>query len=907
MKLFEQAFNKDFTSYVRLQDSDTKESEIIKLDGKREYYEPSSNGNFTYLLDDTIKMKRCFGNYKEAKDKYGVRSSSEVYIRDNHWRKSYVKKPRIWYLDIETRALEPIDVEKVPNAITLIQIYDTFLDTMIVFGLRDFEMRDDYPLDFKVKYIKCTDEVDLVKKYLGVFKKLNPLIIYAWNGVNFDYQYLKNRFIKLGFDTNSLSNYGEASLQVYEDTAKFKANGHYYLDMMLVYKDLVYGSKPSYSLDYISSIELNDKKVEHDEFLSFDSFYSGKDYQIKDTPYDEPIREEIRQLKIKEHNNTITEEETKLLEQKIQFMFVYYGIKDVYLLKKLDEKLNFTNILINISELMGVNIEDATSTIKPWNTYINNICYEKGLCFPPNQQYEIVEGIVGGFVREPLQGKHKWVTNFDVNSMYPMLSMVGFNMSAETYVAVNKLPSEIREIVLTYFNDQDEAKRLEMPLEVQEKLSELLKKHNLSIAVNGACFKCDQKGIIPQLVEEIYYGRKKDKKTMLKYEGVFEKVKGIISSNSFGTLNIIKDPLEYTDEELHALDLQTLEYVKNESEYKEHFYHIQQMVKKILINSVYGALGKTAFKLFNEKIAQAITSNGRYFIQKTANMIENKLQTIKPYASKYVVYGDTDSVYYTIAPFVEQYSKQNNVTDVMELVEWSAKFEESIVDPIIQRSIKEFATLFNAYSEESIGAKREIIADNCLFVAKKKYIARVRDAEGVRYPLDNPHMKVMGLELARSNTPKWCKEKLTQSLDIILEKDEKTLRTWINSLREEFKTIPIEDICMNASVPSKDTDPSRSWMLKASLCYNRYIEDNNLTKYFSKLQSGDKIKIMFLTMPNPLMNDRIGFTDAKILKHFEKYIDYNTAFDKLLISPIQNIVKALSYDVRKVEVDFDEW
>src|SRR5574344_83949 len=511
--------------------NDGKPTKVAEVPSQFEYYVQHNTGTYKYILDQNISLLKRLGTFKDAKDQYGVVNPIYRYIRDNYWGKGYNLSPRIWHLDIETRADGSFPKpELAEKQITLIQIFDNKLETMIIFGLRDFEMENGYELPYKVKYIKCMDEIDLLSKYLAVFKKLDPLIIHAWNGLGFDYPYIHNRLKNLGMDPNLMSNYGKVEYSANTDNKtqklmfNFSAHGHYYIDMLDAYKKFTPGIKSSYALDFISKIELGEGKVNHNEFTTFDSFYTGDSYQISNTPYDDKVREEIRQLKIKERNNENYDKDRLL--KLLQFQFVYYGIKDVHLLKRLDDKINLTNIMSGMAQKMGCTIDDTMGTIKPWSAYISNVCYTMNLAFPPKQDYE-KNMLKGGFVREPIMGRHKWVLSFDFNSMYPM-NMVGFNMSPETYVPLAKCPSDLRDLIMKYFNSQDEDKALDVSQDVWNKVTPLLQKYNYSMGINGALFDKSKEGIIPNLVWDIYTQRKKDKKTMLKYEKQKEIIQKII-------------------------------------------------------------------------------------------------------------------------------------------------------------------------------------------------------------------------------------------------------------------------------------------------------------------------------------------------------------------------------------------
>lgn len=922
--LFEAQYKVGYDYFIRAFNPDTGRSESYQIPGKFEYFKPMSNGSYTYLLDGNMKLARYLGTRKEAEGAYGVRSPDEHYIRDHFWQtKSFNLNPRVWYLDIETRSGQVTEgfpeAEFAMEQITLIQVFDTVNNAMIVMGLRDFS--DPYnklsELEYPVKYIKCSDEINLLQTFYKVFRALNPLIIYAWNGIRFDFPYLYNRTKNLGLDPNLLSNYGMVTCE-YKDgkdgkEVKFRSNGHFFIDMIDVYKTITIVNKPSYSLEYISQCELKQGKVDHSEFMDFDSFYTGEKYHIADTPYDDQVREEIRQLKIKQRDGNFSDSDKDRLTQLLQFQFVYYGVKDVYLLKLIDKKKNLTNIICSKSCTMGVNFSDALGTLKPWGSYLLNEFYKEKIICPSDEERTEKVNIIGGFVRDPIKGKHHWIISEDVNSMYPMLSMAGSNMSPETFIPVHKAPMELRELILAYYNDQDENRLLNLDQSIKDKTRELLVKYNCSMGINGALFSNVHIGLIPKLVLDIYNGRKKDKKTMLKYDRAYEKFRSLLKTASDGESSTdIKDPLEYLDNEelLQGLSKSQLEKLIDIAESKSNFYNTEQYVKKILINSLYGALGNPNFVLFNEKIAQAITGNGRYFIQMTANNMENYLQSLIKSEKPYVMYGDTDSFYTQIEPIMSKYIAENPGKSLNDYVDYADKFELDNMQPIVQKSIENFAELFNAYNPGVIGMKRENIMPVAVFVAKKKYFASVMDSEGTRYPEDDPHIKVMGLELARATTPNWCKKYLSEAMKFILNNDPAKLSQWIDNIKNSFTDADVQDLAMNGSVKSvnyKLDDKSIPWMSKAAIYHNMFVKENKLEGEINLLKGGDKCKLIMLKTPNRFRTDRIAYTSDAIIPYVKDCIDYDQCFEKTFINPLQNILDALNIDLKAKTCDLADW
>ncbi len=517
MRLFEAAWRQGYEFFERYYDTDLNKSIQSEITVPFEWYEPKSSGLYEYILDPSIKLMKKQGKQKDSNNMYGVTDPIQRHIRDTYWGKEqYNTDPRIWYLDIETRVGTvskgfPVP-EKALEPISLMQIYDNKSDTMIVLGTREWKHRSDYSYDYEVTYIKCKDEIELINTYIAIFKKLNPLIIYAWNGLGFDYPYIYNRMARLELDTNQLSNYGsvELSEREFQGMKHFNitAKGHYYIDLMEVYKKFIFTMRASYSLDSIAELELKMNKVSHTEYSAFDDFYTGK-YNIPSDPTQEQKDSKIYQEALKGNWDEVKE----LAHSE----FVHYGCIDTFIIKQLDDKLNFTALMFMISEKMGVNLSDSMGTIKPWANYISNKSMKEKKIMPPRQEHDQPD-VVGGYVREPNVGKHNWVLSVDVNSMYPLLGMVGFNMSPETYLKVHELPDDLKDIVLSKFNDQDDEQRMNITPEEWEFVSSILTKHKLSLGINGAVFQQDRLGMVPELVQDIYKTRKQAKKTMFKFE-----------------------------------------------------------------------------------------------------------------------------------------------------------------------------------------------------------------------------------------------------------------------------------------------------------------------------------------------------------------------------------------------------
>jgi len=536
MLLFESSWQKNWVTFERLYCTDTKTSIVREVHLDAEYYVETSATNphahYSFVLDDTRKFEKTTQRKKGANLEFGYLNSLYRNIRDNYWNKDvskskYNTKPLYWCLDIETRSgvvksgfPRP---EEALEEITMFQIYDKELDALILLGTKEFVHYQHYVDVFNekytgkdavgsIKFIHCKNEIALIDTYLKLFKKRNPLAIYAWSGAGFDFPYMYNRFKRLGYDKNIMSNYGQV---VYKEgelqgqiTFSVKASGNCYIDLMEVYKKFTFVPQPNYTLDGISQFELNESKVEHSEYIRFDDFYCGN-YTIPTNPTQEQKDSEIYKAAIAGDDKTVRELSYSL--------FCYYGAKDTYLLERLLRKLKFHNIMVDLSSKMGIVLGDTLGTVKPWSQYLANVCYGNGLIMPPKEEHEHPD-IVGGFVRDPETGKMKWVLSTDVNSMYPLLGMVAFNMSPETFVSKKDIPCALRDLILKYYPDQDESRALEMNKQIHTVIAEKLKENGMTLGINGALFKTDKLGIIPEIVLDIYTGRKVDKGIQGKYE-----------------------------------------------------------------------------------------------------------------------------------------------------------------------------------------------------------------------------------------------------------------------------------------------------------------------------------------------------------------------------------------------------
>lgn len=371
-----------------------------------------------------------------------------------------------------------------------------------------------------------------------------------------------------------------------------------------------------------------------------------------------------------------------------------------------------------------------------------------------------------------------------------------------------------------------------------------------------------------------------------------------------------KNVLDLTKEELEQLSTEELVKLRDSCQYYEDQYNIGNLAKKVLINGLYGAITKNAFIVYNMFVAAAITSNGRYFIQKLGKYLEKFLQDKLPQDKPYWAYTDTDSTYFQIAPYVDAFCKQKNTNDLMDKINFCDKFTDNVLQKIVDQCIHDFTTDFNAFDPKYCGCKREIIADTMIWCEKKHYYGRERADESGIFPINSPEIKTMGIDLKKSSTSAFAKKHITDLLDIIFDSDEDTLRNTISDLKEEFYEASIDDIAMIGSCSSLDYnlgDKNVPFGVRASLVYNKFITNKQLNQEYSLISQNEKTKRVYLSLPNQFDSNVIAYLDKKFAsKYLKQCIDYELMFEKSFLSLVKNMVESIGYNLDRLNV-LEDW
>src|SRR6056300_1350456 len=403
---------------------------------------------------------------------------------------------------------------------------------------------------------------------------------------------------------------------------------------------------------------------------------------------------------------------------------------------------------------------------------------------------------------------------------------------------------------------------------LREELNFEMYKDN-AICANGAMYRKDVRGFLPELMEKMYGDRVIFKKRMLQAKQQYEKTPTKTLEKEIARCNNI------------------------------------QMAKKISLNSAYGAIGNQYFRYYKLENAEAITLSGQVsirWIESKMNSYLNKL--LKTENFDYVIASDTDSIYLNMGPVVEAVFKGREKT-TESIVTFLDKVASMELEKYIEGSYQELATYVNAY-DQKMQMKRENIADRGIWTAKKRYILNVWDSEGVRY--EEPKLKMMGIEAVKSSTPAPCRKMIKDALHLMMTGTEDDVIHFIDDCRVKFKKLPPEQISFPRSVSDVVKYKSSSDIyikgtpihVRGALLFNHYIKQKKLTNKYSLIQNGEKIKFCYLKKPNTIHENIISFIqDFPKELGIGKYVDYDLQFDKAFLEPLKIILDAIGWNVEK--------
>lgn len=712
-----------------------------------------------------------------------------------------VAKIRKFIIDIECIQDESLGfphASKAEAPIQLITVYDSITQKYYVFGERPYQSdRAD------VLYICEPDETQRLIKFITFWERMSPDIITGWNSTSFDMVYLFTRLTNLlGDDFSKRLSPWKRCSYVNEESEKLELEvdicGVSQLDYLELYKKYVPGGKESFSLDYIAEVELDEHKVNYSEYGNLQG-----------------------------------------LCEKNWALFVSYNIKDVELVKRIDDKLKMIDIQCLLAYTGKINYREVFSPLKLWTAIVYNHLIKENVILPPQVHHSKDTQFTGAYVKDPQQGVHDWAVTFDFTSLYPT-TMASFNISPETRI---RNPTDVPALLLELWGKDLSEDMLESGA-IPPEVTQCLKDNNLIMTGNGQLYRTDIEGVLPILIRKMFAARKTAKSKMLKLRAEYEKDK-------------------------------TQEHLKIQA---DTLYCLEQALK-IGLNSLYGAVGAQYFMLYDMKNAEAVTLTGQGFIKNTAKNMSSYLSKICQKEDDYTAYGDTDSIFVRFGPLVKKYFKDENILDQLTQV------VDVKVAAQIEIWIKDLTSKLNVQNS-MMGLKREKIISSVCLVSKKAYFGYCLDSEGVRYA--EPKLFVTGVESQRSSTPKWAREALKDCYSIILTKTSDDLYAYTKQLRTQFDDWDMLKISIPRGVSDIDKwiDSNGNFInripqhTRAAAVYNRHIKRLNIEHKYRPVVNGDKIRFIYLDPKNPLREDVCGFGQDGLPAEFdiEKYIDKDRHF-----------------------------
>jgi len=806
---------------------DDKSGHVI-VPFKKYAYVKDSYGTHVSLYGDRLKKI-----YKWERDVEGLHESdinpetrTLIDMYTNSEEPSTGHKTMV--IDIEVEVTEGFpSPKKAENKITSIAVYDDQQQKYLCFVL-DEKHKLKHDMEWgKNEVVKTySEETSLLKSFLKYYLALRPSIITGWNIDGFDIPYLYNRIYNtMGEDiANCLSPISQVYWNKYRE--RYMIAGVSCLDYLMLYKNFTFSSKPSYRLDDIGVSEVGTSKISYEGTLN--DLYE----------------------------NHLTD-------------FVKYNIHDVRIVKKLDDKLDFIDVCRGICHVGHVPYEDIVYDSRFLEGAILVYLKKLGVVAPNKpprkEEGEFKKKFAGAYVQDPQKGKHDWVYDLDITSMYPSIIM-SLNISPETKLGkvIGWNPKEFLK------KDNKKTYTIKMGDKIKGQLTEVelqdyFDKNQISISNNGIMYRTDKQGLIPTLLSEWFDKRKEFRKLAKKFgdEG-------------------------------------------NEEQYG--YFNRRQHIQKIVLNSMYGVLGLPVFRFYDLDNAEATTLTGQELIKFTKKLgnhfYNNELGTNKDYC----IYIDTDSVFYSAVPLVKKRFPNTELSDVMMTQRINEIATE--VQSYLNKSYDYFAQKFCNLDIHRFEIKQEIVAKAGLFIVKKRYGMKIISDNGVQV---NKTM-VKGLDTVRSNFAPSFRKLLSDVLNDILAsvpKDKVDHR--ITRFRKNLRYSPLDDISSPTGVKGiwkylqrnsenttafSETKKGCPVHVKASIAYNDLVRYFGQDKKYGFIINGDKIRWVYLKN-NPLGLRVVaykGYEDPpEIMQFIKDTMDIDKIYDQALTKKIQMFYDCLRW------------
>jgi len=790
---------------------------------KKYAYVKNRVGTYISLYGD--KLKRINKWDKDQPELFESDVNPEIRVLvDNYTDSDEVSEGhRVMIFDIEVEVTDGFpDPKKAENKITSIAFNDPLLDKYFCYVLDPSNKLKPNNSDDTIESFK--DEYDLLNAFFRKYMEIQPTILTGWNVEFFDVCYLYNRAIQVVGQqvANVLSPINQVQWSDFQN--RYKIAGVSTLDYLALYKRFTFSQRSSYRLDAIGEYEVGEKKVEYEGTLN------------------------------------------ELYENDID-KFVEYNLQDVKLVKKIDDKLDFIEIARGLAHLGHCPYEDVFMSSRYLEGAILVYLKKQNIIAPnkpPRPKKFSNDKFVGAYVQDPIKGKHNWVYDLDITSMYPSCIM-SLNISPET--KLGKIEGWNPEEFLkennkkTYSITQGENL---LGRFTETELKKFLDEKDVGVATNGVMYRSDKDGLLPALLRKWFDERVEYRKLSKKF---------------------------HEDGDIE----------------KSEYFDRRQYLQKVVLNSLYGVLGLSVFRFYDVDNAEAVTYTGQSlikFTKKIANSFYNKeLGDDK----NYCIYIDTDSVFYSALPLVK---KRFPDLDIRNEDKMSKSILEiaSEVQVYLNKGYDYFAKKFCNLDKHRFDIKQEVIAKSGLFVTKKRYGLKIINDNGKKVN----KLMVKGLDTVRSSFPTAMRDMLSKLLeDILMDVPKDKLDKFIINFKDSMKLMEFDKIAIPTSVKGIKKYGSNNGNLfkshkigtpvhvKSSLFYNDLLKHFKVSKRYSNIFDGEKIKWVYLKN-NPMGLNTIAYKGhedpPQILDFIRQYIHPDKLYKQALHKKIMMFYVALGWD-----------
>ena len=746
------------------------------------------------------------------------------------------------------------------NQVTAVSVYLQWLEQMVTLCIKPKSLSKEDAQAICDKFDNCflfDTEAELLDTFLNLIDDAD--ILTGWNSEGYDIPYMVNRVKRVlsKDDTRRFCLWGQYPKQrTFErfgaENITFDTIGRVHMDYMQLYRKYTYHEMHSYSLDAIGEYELDERKVQYEGTL--DQLYNN-DFE----------------------------------------KFLDYNIQDTALLNKLDKKLKFIALANELAHANTVLLATTMGAVAVTEQAIINEAHERGLVVPSRKSREELGNTqaAGAYVAYPKKGMHDWIGAIDINSLYPS-AIRALNMAGETIVGqlrqdyteallekrmtqerksfAEAWEGEFGSVEYNFVMEQDKENEIVVEWEngTEDVLTgaEIYKLVFLTgnpwiLSANGTIFNSDVQGVVPGLLERWYAERK----------------------------------------ELQA----KMREAKDDKE--KAFWDKRQLVKKINLNSLYGAILNPGCRFFDKRIGQSTTLCGRQIAKHMDAFVNEAITGEYNHVGEAIIYGDTDSCYFSAWPAVKDQVEAGEI-------EWNKDTVIELYDSLSDQLNESFPHFmkqaFNVPREMGsiIKGGREVVATKGLYITKKRYAMLVYDIEGYRTDTGGSpgKIKAMGLDLKRSDTPKVIQDFLSDILTGVLTGDQReTVIDKIKKFKEEFTLRPswekgspkrANNMTKFTAMESKLGKANMPGHVRASINWNNLCKMNS-DRYSTKIKDGAKVVVCKLK-PNPLGYTSVAYpTDELHLPQWFKDLpfDDNAMETTVIDNKLENLLEVLEWDL----------